>query len=199
MMIGSGLCTSQAANIVVSCCTGPSLFFSRQRNNSSMTDPGLTSDARRISQEEFVRKYPHPFLAITVEVEDEEAEFRTIAASEPVLPSSIGRTSYEESLARVVKRPGANNFSFITIGRAQNNDIIIGIKSVSKCHAVIQVTGAGFTIADAGSKNGTFLNQEMLSPHKHVAVNSGDEVTLPPRVTARFLDPERAYAWLRER
>jgi hypothetical protein len=65
----------------------------------------------------------------------------------------------------VVKRDGANPYSsMITLGRARNNDVPITDISVSKLHAWIRRGDNGtfdsgpYTITDAGSRNGTFVN-----------------------------------------
>jgi hypothetical protein len=153
-------------------------------------DADLERDACVGSERDFVAKYRHPFLVVHLEEDGDGAEFQTVASAD------FQPRPAEERIMRVVKRDGANQFSFITIGRAHNNDIVIGVKSVSKCHAVIKKTGERFAIADAGSKNGTELNGHILGRDPR-AVKSGDEVRLSPRVSARFLDPKAAYRWIR--
>ncbi len=61
----------------------------------------------------------------------------------------------------------------ITLGRAATNSIVLEDNSVSRSHAVLQMSGEGFTVRDIGSRNGTFLNQkkvqgEMLVKHLDV-------------------------------
>lgn len=47
---------------------------------------------------------------------------------------------------------------FVTIGRADTNEVIIDDLSVSKHHSVI-VSEAGFVLRDLGSTNGTFIDE----------------------------------------
>ena len=62
-----------------------------------------------------------------------------------------------------------------TIGRAQDNDIIFGEKTVSGHHAKIVVDGDRFMIKDLGSTNGTRVNGESVK-QKHI--ESGDVVSI---------------------
>ncbi len=156
--------------------------------------------AKKLDKREFVRRYPNPFLAIRVDIDEEAAEFKTIAASIDMLeqtPTPLPDGANTESLAALVKRPGANQFSFITIGRTSNNDVIIGLNSVSKCHAVVHPGDGKYMLSDAGSKNGTAFNGRQLDRNERVPLTSGDVITLSHRVNITFMDPESTYVWLR--
>lgn len=65
-----------------------------------------------------------------------------------------------------------------SIGRRAENDVVISDPAVSGRHAVITVREGGATIADAGSTNGTFLEDRRLIP--------GAEETLVPGALVRF-------------
>ena len=63
----------------------------------------------------------------------------------------------------------------VTIGRSANSSIFLDDVTVSRAHATIEKTVQGFLLRDAGSLNGTYVNnvptaQEML---KH-----GDEIQI---------------------
>jgi len=73
--------------------------------------------------------------------------------------------------------PGA----IVTVGRDQNNDIVIDHPSVSKLHAKIRQDEQGLYLSDLGSTNGTFVNddkvmecqlahQDWISIGKHVLI-----------------------------
>lgn len=160
----------------------------------------VVAAARKLEKDAFVRCYPHPFLAIRIDIDEEAAEFKTIAASIDMLeqtPTPPKDGANTESIAALVKRPGANGFSFITIGRTSNNDVVIGLNSVSKCHAVIHPSDGKYALSDAGSKNGTSYNGGQLDRNQRVDLKSGDVFTLSHRVTITYLDPESTYVWLR--
>ena len=63
----------------------------------------------------------------------------------------------------------------LTIGRKESNDISIENLAVSGHHAKIDSVGDGFILTDLQSKNGSFVNNELVSTHwlKH-----GDSITI---------------------
>ena len=57
----------------------------------------------------------------------------------------------------------------IRIGRGNENDLVLSDAAVSNHHAVISVEGGNFTLGDAGSKGGTFLNGKRLESPTQLA------------------------------
>ena len=53
----------------------------------------------------------------------------------------------------------------LTIGRSDSNDIVIDNVAVSGVHARIDSLSSTFMITDLKSKNGTFVNRELISGH----------------------------------
>jgi len=51
----------------------------------------------------------------------------------------------------------------ITIGRKDNNDVVIDNLGVSGVHARIDSLGKLYTLTDIGSTNGTFVNEELVT------------------------------------
>ncbi|MFA5073953.1 MAG: FHA domain-containing protein [Nitrospirota bacterium] len=49
-------------------------------------------------------------------------------------------------------------------------------KGVSRKHAIIHRTGSEYTLEDAGSTNGTFLNKKKIEPHSPQLIKEGDEL-----------------------
>jgi hypothetical protein len=65
----------------------------------------------------------------------------------------------------------------ITLGRTANNEVVIESNSVSRFHAWFeQDAGGDWTLADAGSKNGTALSGEKLTPRKPMSLANGNKV-----------------------
>ena len=62
-----------------------------------------------------------------------------------------------------------------TIGRGEDNTVVLEDPTVSRHHAVLYVERNGFTVQDLGSSNGTFVNGERLGAGR-VRINSGDNV-----------------------
>ena len=53
----------------------------------------------------------------------------------------------------------------VTIGRRKNNDIVIENLAVSGHHAKIDTVGDGFVLTDLQSKNGCFVNEQLVTSH----------------------------------
>jgi serine phosphatase RsbU (regulator of sigma subunit)/pSer/pThr/pTyr-binding forkhead associated (FHA) protein len=65
----------------------------------------------------------------------------------------------------------------VTIGRSSVNDLPIADKMLSRQHArIMRDGGAGLTIEDMGSRNGTFVNGERLTAA--LPLKSGDRITV---------------------
>jgi hypothetical protein len=62
------------------------------------------------------------------------------------------------------------------IGRDLGNGLLVLARSVSREHAEIQRTAAGWTARDVGSRNGTFVD----------GVRATDEIALPPRAVLKL-------------
>jgi hypothetical protein len=61
----------------------------------------------------------------------------------------------------------------VTIGRHPESDIFLDDVTVSRRHALVRRVGSGYHVEDAGSLNGTYVNQTRV---EHAALNDGDEV-----------------------
>jgi len=53
--------------------------------------------------------------------------------------------------------------SMITVGRTENNDLVIADEQVSKFHAFFRIVGERVELTDAGSRNGTFVGSRRLA------------------------------------
>ena len=137
--------------------------------------PELIALAGKLSAKEFVGRFPHHYL-ITESVGSATASPDNLFKTREV--STFKATQQRGLLAvtPVVKREGVNPWSsMITLGRARNNDVPITDISVSKVHAWIRraegtegsESEGGFSITDAGSRNGTFVNGVAVSREPH--------------------------------
>lgn len=90
----------------------------------------------------------------------------------------------------------ANAFAMgITVGRVATNDVVMDDPSISRFHAYFQhdERKGGWTVTDADSQNGTFVDGKKTAGHQPVA--DGARVTFGS-VSTRFLEPEKFFAWL---
>ena len=90
----------------------------------------------------------------------------------------------EMELYPIAKKPGASFPDRITIGRTTNNDVVISDPSVSRLHAYVRQAN-GWVVADAGSKNGSWLDDVALEPRR--------ETAMPPGAMIRFGDVLLAF------
>jgi hypothetical protein len=84
----------------------------------------------------------------------------------------------------LAKKPGASFPDRITIGRTSNNDVVIADASVSRLHAYVRGRDP-WVVADAGSKNGSWLDGVVLAPRR--------ETALAPGAAIRFGDVQLAF------
>lgn len=67
----------------------------------------------------------------------------------------------------------------LTIGRRRNNDVVIENLAVSGHHAKIDSLGDTFVLIDLQSKNGSFVNEKMISSHW---LKDGDVISIGKHV-----------------
>ena len=67
----------------------------------------------------------------------------------------------------------------LRLGREVGNDIILGDPTVSRRHALIQANAEGtHALQDLDSRNGTFINGQLLRPMQPVTLRNGDRIRL---------------------
>ncbi|HEV8323473.1 MAG TPA: FHA domain-containing protein [Myxococcota bacterium] len=59
-----------------------------------------------------------------------------------------------------LRKRGLSLSPHVTVGRTANNDIVLSDVSVSKVHAYLRREGADYAVLDAGSRNGTFVDEK---------------------------------------
>lgn len=153
---------------------------------STTPDPRQIIDlARRLNRDEFVRTFDCPFL-VSVDAlaapppgyDDDSTAFGGMAPLPR--PGAVPAPAPIPSPATVPMvmpvrsaRPYAPE---VTIGRSSANDIVIISPSVSKQHAVLIQSSAGWEVADAGSRNGTSIGTRHLGPNERALLKSGDVI-----------------------
>lgn len=80
----------------------------------------------------------------------------------------------------------------VTIGRLESNRIVLDNPAVSNFHAEIESEGKQFFITDYQSRNGTFVNKELVISRQ---LNHGDQIAINPyTLVFGFLQGERNEA-----
>lgn len=72
-----------------------------------------------------------------------------------------------------------------TIGRDDDNDIVLDSITVSRCHAVLLRDADGVQLVDLASTNGTAVNGVPVSPDEPLSLADGDIIQLG-HVLARY-------------
>ena len=65
----------------------------------------------------------------------------------------------------------------MTLGRLEDNDVVVRGSGVSRTHAEIVRTDAGYCLRDLGSTNGTFVNGTSIGQPSH-PLRQGDDIRL---------------------
>ncbi len=64
------------------------------------------------------------------------------------------------------------------LGRTPDNQVVVNDNKASSRHAEIRSQGQEYSITDLGSTNGTFVNEQQLSPNMPRPLQSGDRVRI---------------------
>ena len=87
---------------------------------------------------------------------------------------------------------------FISLGRSNNNDIIIASPTISKTHAFFSRQGSEWVIEDSGSKNGTVVNDTKLAPKSSAPLPDGSKLQLGYEYYAFFFLPATLWRVCRQ-
>ncbi|MDA1091736.1 MAG: SpoIIE family protein phosphatase [Acidobacteria bacterium] len=79
----------------------------------------------------------------------------------------------------------------LTIGRSQDNTLVLNGAQISRQHAEIVKMGGRFVLRDLGSRAGIFVNDETVSEH---ALGHGDRIRIGRHANLRFLVGETESA-----
>lgn len=98
----------------------------------------------------------------------------------PVDAAAVDALPVGSALLVVQKGPGAGSRflldqDVVHAGRHPDSEIFLDDVTVSRRHAVFNRSGAGFTVSDVGSLNGTYVNRDRIET---VALNDSDEVQI---------------------
>ena len=104
---------------------------------------------------------------------------RTVSAAPP--PSSSPMAAHEArlSLLEAIDPVPAEYSLFkdeVSLGRGEDNDVVIPHASVSRAHARLMRRNGVFELTDLNSTNGTYVNEQPV--HGSVSVSSGNQVRL---------------------
>jgi hypothetical protein len=158
----------------------------------------LISLSRRLNadREGFATKYAHPWLVWSPPVPAGEEQILTTDVTGLRNPDFSSGPPVALPVIKAEKNPLPNAFPFgITIGHAENNDIVIRHQQVSRFHAYLQRAGEAWVLVDADSKNGTWIDGRRLQPSKPTPLPSRARLLLG-EVQLEYFEPFRLIEWL---
>ena len=102
-------------------------------------------------------------------------------------------------VAPVQKRRGNPFPDRISVGRAQNCDIVLRLSYISKLHAhFLRGPGGVMYLCDQRSSNGTTVNGQALRPGTRIKINVGDTIGFG-QLEATLVSGQQLYEKLRTR
>ena len=125
---------------------------------------------RKHNAESFAKRFPEPMLLYlaTVATSSDSKHATThrmvVAELEKKRGTEASKAGLEQRVAAVKKTPRNPIASQISIGRGDDNDIVVEEPTVSKQHAFFEQRGRLWTLSDLDSANGTFVSGRQLSP-----------------------------------
>jgi hypothetical protein len=156
----------------------------------------LAALALTMSREQFRARYACLFLCTDLsQARPERPQATAIFDFDNTVTATVNPTSGPPFAAPLIKVQ--QQFpSMITLGRTQNNDVVVSDTSISKFHAFFRaIEDGGIELADAGSRNGSYVGTHRLVKNQAVRVKAGDRVRFA-RLSFQLLEPGACWDWL---
>jgi pSer/pThr/pTyr-binding forkhead associated (FHA) protein len=105
-----------------------------------------------------------------------EEQLASLSAEDREVLAEIQNSAGEKAMIVIARGPQKGSRFLITaevatIGRSSSSAIFLDDVTVSRSHALIVKEGKNFFLKDAGSLNGTYMNNESVSEHPLVSGN----------------------------
>jgi len=145
---------------------------------------------------EFLQRFPNPWLVWSSGAIEEK---RIVAPTRVMTETDLGNFPDEGWMAvELVKGGQPNGFPFgVTIGRTENNDVVLRHAEVSRVHAYVQQVKAHLCLVDADSTNGTFLDGRRLVASRPEPLDEMARVGLGKLVVLYF-SPSKFLEYLKD-
>jgi hypothetical protein len=148
------------------------------------------SDRRSLPKERFVERHPYPVLFIPLtNTSDDDGAFSTQVIDLGVETNARFAAANNVAVVPVMKRMADAFQSFIWVGREARCDVPLPFESISKLQAqFVKKPNGELDLLDAGSTNGTFLEDVRLERNKPAPIKDGQRIKFG-RVEARLMMP----------
>ena len=159
-----------------------------------------------LSREAFEELYPHPLLWVTLPpgmsppaspALAPAESFRQTLVEDSVEADAAAAAAFINKVGLIKKRPNSLFPNMISLGRAEDNDLVVALGTISKLHAYFLVSEEKWSLTDWTSTNGTKCDMEPLTPRQGLSLESGASLSFGKEFTARFMFPGHLYDELR--
>ena len=154
---------------------------------------------------EFNNRYPGGFFVKTSkEILDNSVirNFRTIyketmSSNKQDFDDTTRINSSGKSIIELRKKNNSKDAGKILIGRSPANDIVFHNKDVSRNHAhlIINSPEKRYSLVDAESANGTFLNNKRISPYQSYELRDGYKIAFGPKTRVVYFSSRAFYKY----
>jgi hypothetical protein len=124
---------------------------------------------------------------------------RTQVFSPSEVQALVEGASLEQSIF-LLRKPVEGNTSELkkfSIGRTQENDLLMMDFAISRAHALVELRGDGYFLKDLGSSNGTYVNGQLIDD-RGTLLGDGDTIRFA-RYEFQFLSAGASYDLLKQR
>lgn len=171
----------------------------------SQTLAAWSEAVREADRESFALRYRHPFLVQELAVDDVPDEDPELFAAtrSGQLPTGGATGAFGDMGALVViplvKSDSGEFAGLVNVGRTANNDLVLDHSRISKFHAWFSrdVVTRRFQVGDAGSTNGTFVNEVRLPDGGSRILGPRDLVGFAGAFAFRFHEPATFHELVR--
>ncbi len=116
---------------------------------------------------------------------DPERAFRTafgrVESQQTGFDRADGAQKVLGEVVLIAKKEGAAFPEQIGLGRASNTDVCLPLTRISKYHAFFTRESSGrYSVTDAGSKNGTWVDGQRLAPRVPTLLSDGSRLLVGP-------------------
>jgi len=150
---------------------------------------------KNLSREEFVQHHAHPFIVgqgKTSSAPTGRRAFQTMAGFQIAKEADPTSNAEKDLPVFRVTKSDRNTFGkMVTLGRIDNNDIILDHPSTSKFHAYFTPGNKDneYTLCDADSKYGTFLDDKRLRPSLPQRLTAGATIVFGKGIKYSYFPP----------
>lgn len=156
----------------------------------------------------FMRNHNQPVLLwpeYSNSTEEISSQFKTMQVGLRNTKSSFFSPHTESKVGKIlvtklIKQSSDAPAKMICVGRAENNDVIMANKAVSKLHAYFLKTmqGDDYEIVDANSTNGTKVNHRRLIAYQKQPLVDGDRIQFGPAAEVMYLTAMGFYNFIQQ-